>query len=115
MADRKGKSSQKRNKRRSTTFAQFKGKIIDRVEAHTTDYGCAIGIMFDDRTYLCFEVETGGVTILTDLSDWKTGNYKPLKRWKNFRLKLGPAARSTFLASNSATPIALLPLFREVY
>ena len=81
MADRKGKSSHKRHKRRSTTFAQFKGKIIDRVEAHTTDYGCAIGIMFDDRTYLCFEVETGGVTILPDLSDWKTGNYKPLKRW----------------------------------
>jgi len=82
MADRKGKSPDKRSKRRSTTFAQFKGKIIDRVEAHTTDYGCAIGIMFDDRTYLCFEVETGGVTILPDLSDWKTGNYKPLKRWE---------------------------------
>jgi hypothetical protein len=82
MADRKGNSSHKRHKRRSTTFAQFKGKIIDRVEAHTTDYGCAIGIMFDDRTYLCFAVETGGVTILPDLSDWKTGNYKPLKRWK---------------------------------
>jgi hypothetical protein len=68
--------------KRRTRFAQFKGKIVDAVEAHITDYGCAIGIMFDDRTYLCFEVETGGVTILPDLSDWKTGDYKPLKRWR---------------------------------
>jgi hypothetical protein len=83
MADRKGKSSRKKRTRRSTTFAQFKGKIIDRVEVNTTDCGCAIGIMFDDRTYLCFEVEIGGVTILPDLSDWKTGNYKPLKRWRH--------------------------------
>lgn len=82
MADRKGKSSRKKRTRRST-FAQFKGKIIDRVEVNTTDCGCAIGIMFDDRTYLCFEVEMGGVTILPDLSDWKTGNYKPLKRWRH--------------------------------
>jgi len=83
MADRKGKSSRKRRTSRSTTFAQFKGKIIDCVEVNTTDHGCAIGIMFDDRTYLCFEVETGGVTILPDLSDWKTGDYKPLKRWRH--------------------------------
>ena len=48
MADRKGKSSRRKRTRRSAAFAQFKGKIIDRVEAHTTDYGCAIGIMFDD-------------------------------------------------------------------
>ena len=82
MADGKGKSSRKKRTRRSTTFAQFKSKIVDRVEANITDYGCAIGIMFDDRTYLCFEIETGGVTILPDLSDWKTGNYKPLKRWR---------------------------------
>jgi hypothetical protein len=82
LAARKGKSSHKKRTRRRSTFAQFKGKLIDSVEAHTTDYGCAIGIMFDDRTYLCFEVQTGGVTILPNLSDWKTGNYKPLKRWK---------------------------------
>jgi hypothetical protein len=81
MADRKTTRSRKRRTRHSP-FAQFKGKIIHDVEVHTTDYGCAIGIMFDDRTYLCFEVEINGVTILPDYSDWKTGNYKPLKRWK---------------------------------
>jgi hypothetical protein len=81
MANRKGKSPRKG---RTSRFpgSQFKGKIVHNVEVDTTDYGCAIGIMFDDRTYLCFEVETGGVTILPDLSDWKTGNYRPLKRWR---------------------------------
>lgn len=82
MADRKGKSSRKRRTREHPSFAQVKGKVVQNVEVNTTDYGCAIGIMFQDRTYLCFEVETGGVTILPDLSDWKSGDYKPLKRWR---------------------------------
>ena len=60
MADGKGKYHA-RNAQGVSTFAQFKSKIVDRVEANITDYGCAIGIMFDDRTYLCFEIETGGV------------------------------------------------------
>jgi hypothetical protein len=51
------------------------------VEVHTTDGGIAVGIMFDDRTYLCFDVEAN-MTVTPDYSDWKTGNYKPLKRWQ---------------------------------
>jgi hypothetical protein len=81
MAKNKATRSHKRRARHSP-FAQFKGKIVDRVEPHITDYGCAIGILFDDRTYLCFEIETG-LTIQPDYSDWKTGNYKPLKRWRS--------------------------------
>ena len=80
MAKKKGKSSRKRRTRRSP-FAQFKGKIIDSVEVHNTDAGVVVGIMFDDRTYLCFDVEAD-MTITPDYSDWKTGNYKPLKRWR---------------------------------
>ena len=84
MARDKGTRSRKRPSRHSHSFAQFKGKVIDRIEAHITDYGCAIGILFDDKKYLCFEIETG-LTILPDFSDWKTGNYKPLKRWRHLR------------------------------
>jgi hypothetical protein len=83
MANRKGNSSRIKRPRHSP-FAQFKGKVVDRVEPHITDYGCAIGILFDDKTYLCFEIETG-LTILPDFSDWKTGNYKPIKRWRPIR------------------------------
>jgi hypothetical protein len=80
MAERKSTRSRAVRKRRSP-FAQFKGKIIDGVEVHTTDAGISIGIMFDDRTYLCFDVEAD-MTVSPDYSDWKTGNYKPLKRWQ---------------------------------
>jgi hypothetical protein len=80
MANRKGKSSRKGHTSEHP-FAQFKGKIVEDIEARTTDDGCAIGIMFDDRTYLSFDVEMG-VTILPELSSFKTGEYRPLKRWR---------------------------------
>jgi hypothetical protein len=84
MANRKGKSSAKRPSRHYHSFTQFKGKTVDRIEAHITDYGCAVGVMFDDRTYLSFEIETE-LTVRPDYSDWKTGNYKPLKHWRSLR------------------------------
>lgn len=80
MADRKTTRSRKLRTRHSP-FAQFKGKIIDAIEVHNTDAGVVVGIMFNDRTYLCFDVEAD-MTITPDYSDWKSGNYKPLKRWK---------------------------------
>jgi hypothetical protein len=80
MADRKSKSSRKR-RTRHPSFSEFKGKIVHDIEARVTDDGCAVGIMFDDRTYLSFDVETG-VSILPELSDLKTGEYTPLKRWR---------------------------------
>jgi len=80
MANRKGKSSQK-HRTRKFPGTQFKGKIVHDIEARITDEGCAIGIMFQDRTYLSFDVDMG-VTILPELSDFKTGEYRPLKRWR---------------------------------
>jgi hypothetical protein len=62
-------------------FAQFKGKIVEDVEVSATDDGAAIGIMFEDRTYLSFDVDMG-VSILPELSSFKTGEYRPLKRWR---------------------------------
>jgi hypothetical protein len=38
------------------------------------------GILFQDRTYLAFDVDPI-LRITPDFSDAKTGNYKPLKRW----------------------------------
>jgi hypothetical protein len=40
-----------------------------------------IGILFQGRTYLSFDLGPF-VRIAADFSDWKTGNNKPLKRWK---------------------------------
>jgi hypothetical protein len=80
MADHKGKRTPKSRTRRFQG-SQFKGKTIHNIELSTTASGCSIGIMFQDRTYLCFEVKTG-VTILPDLSDWKKSNYRLLTRWR---------------------------------
>jgi hypothetical protein len=79
MAVNKGTHS--RRKRKRNAFAEVKGKIVESVEVMPTENGYAIGIMFQDRTYLSFDVEPY-ITIFPELSDWKTENYKPLKRWR---------------------------------
>jgi hypothetical protein len=78
----KSKVTLSRIPRKRPKFPEVKGKIVHDVEVNITDYGCAIGIMFQDRTYLCFEVDIGGLTVLPDMSSWKSGNYKPMKRWR---------------------------------
>ncbi len=78
MAVSKGTHS--RRKRKRNAFPEVKGKIVDAVELMPAENGYSIGIMFQDRTYLSFDVEPC-VTIFPELSDWKTKNYRPLKRW----------------------------------
>ena len=68
-------------RKRKNAFPQIKGKIVEDVELMPTENGYSIGIMFQDRTYLSFDVEPY-ITIFPELSDWKTKNYKPLKRWR---------------------------------
>jgi hypothetical protein len=70
-----------RKKRQRPSFSEVKGKIIEGVELMPSDTGYSIGIMFQDRTYLSFDVESS-VSVFPELSDWKTKNYKPLKRWR---------------------------------
>jgi hypothetical protein len=62
-------------------FKQFKGKVVERVEVSTMSQDWAIGILFQDRTYLSFDIEMG-ITILPELSSFKSGEYRPLKRWR---------------------------------
>lgn len=71
-------------RRKPDPFAVVRGKVVERVEVSTVDDGCAIGILFKDRTYLGFDVEPF-LRITPDYSDWKTHNYKPLKRWPPLR------------------------------
>jgi hypothetical protein len=64
-------------------FREVKGKIVEGVEIKPGENGYSIGIMFRDRTFLSFDVEVENrMTISPELSDWKTKNYKPLKRWR---------------------------------
>jgi hypothetical protein len=75
------KVTHSRRKRKSNAFPEVKGKIVERVELMPGENGYSIGIMFQDRTFLSFDVEPC-LTVFPELSDWKTKNYKPLKRWR---------------------------------
>jgi hypothetical protein len=77
----KSKVTHSRRKRTRNAFTEIKGKIVEGVELVPTENGYSVGIMFQDRTFLSFDVEPC-ITISPELSDWKTKNYKPLKRWR---------------------------------
>jgi hypothetical protein len=80
----KSKVTHSRVKRKRDAFPEVKGKIVNRVELMPTENGYSIGIMFEDRTFLSFDVEPF-VTVFPELSDWTTENYRPLKRWATVR------------------------------
>ena len=84
MADSKVTRSRRRKKvpyRRVLRFPQVKGKIVADVELSlSTDYR-AVDIRFEDKTALTLSIEPC-FRIAPVLADWKTGNYKLLKRWQ---------------------------------
>jgi len=82
MAATKRTRSPKR--RKPDPFAVVRGKVVERIEVSTMDNNWAIGILFKDRTYLGFNLDPF-LRIAPDYSDWKTHNYKPLKRWPPLR------------------------------
>lgn len=82
MAASKTTHSPKR--RKPDPFAVVRGKVVERIEVSTIQGACAIGILFEDRTYLGFDLDPF-LRITPDYSDWKTHNYKPLKRWPPLR------------------------------
>jgi hypothetical protein len=81
----KGKRSRKKNTRQLTYFREVKGKIIERVEIDP-DLN-AIIILFQDKTALSFNLEPR-LTVFPELSDWKTGNWRGIKRWRAMHSKM---------------------------
>jgi hypothetical protein len=80
----KSKGTQPRVKRKRNGFPEIKDKIVEGVELMPTENGYSIGIMFQDRTFFSFDIEPY-ITVSPELSDWKSHNYKPLKRWRMMR------------------------------
>jgi len=66
---------------RAQAFPQAKGKIIERVELDVTPDYYIVEIRFQDKTALSFELEPC-VMVYPELTNWKSGNYRPLKRWR---------------------------------
>jgi hypothetical protein len=71
------------SRRRILRFPRVKGKTIELVELSASLDEYTIDIRFEDKTVLTFDVEAC-FFILPELLDWKTGNYKLLKRWRPF-------------------------------
>ena len=76
------KPSKRRNSdQRALKFPKAKGKVIAEVELSiSSDYNI-IEIVFDDKTSLCFNLESR-VQIAPELVSWKSGSYKPVRRWR---------------------------------
>ena len=84
MADSKVTRSRRRKKvpyRRVLRFPQIKGKIVTDVELSLSSDYRAVDIRFQDKTSLTLSIEPC-FQIAPVLADWKTGDYKLLKRWK---------------------------------
>ena len=68
--------------KRSRRFAEVRGKIVERVEADSE----TITILFRDKTALSFDVDSVHI-IYPELSDWRTGNMRSIKKWPAVRSK----------------------------
>jgi hypothetical protein len=78
---KRGKTTIRRySGRRFYRFEEVKGKLVDYVEVFTAGEYHAIDVRFQDKTSLHFIIDPG-FTLETDYSDWKTGNWRPIKRW----------------------------------
>jgi hypothetical protein len=81
------KKSTHSRQRRSRDFRHFpvKGKIVESVEVDPDVE--AITILFQDKTALSFELNPR-LVVFPELSDWKTGDWRGLKRWRPLHSKL---------------------------
>ena len=78
---RRGKTTIRRYKGRSFyRFEEVKGKPVDFVEVFTAGEYHAIDVRFQDKTALHFVIDPGFI-LETEYADWKTGNWRPIKRW----------------------------------
>jgi hypothetical protein len=84
MADNKttrSRAGKKVPSRRILRFPQVKGKTIADVELSLSPEYHAVDIRFQDKTSLTLSIEPC-FQVTPQFADWKTGDYKPLKRWR---------------------------------
>ena len=62
-------------------FPAAKGKVIAEVELSISPDYRIIEIVFQDKTSLTFNLESC-LQVTPESVSWKSGSYKPLKRWR---------------------------------
>jgi hypothetical protein len=75
------KSERKKTYQRVHKFPMAKGKIIAEVKLSISPDYRIIEIVFQDKTSLTFNLESC-LKVVPELVSWKSGIYKPLKRWR---------------------------------
>jgi hypothetical protein len=78
LADRKRTRTHKRVSSYHR-FPEVKGKVVELVEVDQDAQ--AILILFTDKTVLGFDIDSSHV-VFPELLNRKTGNWKPLKKWR---------------------------------
>ncbi|HEY2915336.1 MAG TPA: hypothetical protein VGK21_18370 [Candidatus Angelobacter sp.] len=82
---RRGKTTIRRyNGRRFHRFEEAHGKPLDYVEFFTAGEYHSIAVCFQDKTVMHFVIEPN-FTVEPEYSDWKTGNWRRIKRWPLIR------------------------------
>jgi hypothetical protein len=64
---------------RGKQYPGIRGKVVDWVDHAFEEEVLYLHVRFTDKTELCWRISTSIVLEEADLSDWKTGNFKPLK------------------------------------
>ncbi|HEY7402812.1 MAG TPA: hypothetical protein VIB39_04785 [Candidatus Angelobacter sp.] len=78
---KRGKTRIRRYPHRSFyRFAEARGKPVDFIEFFTSSNYHCIDVRFQDKTAFHFIIDPT-FTLEADYSDWKTGNWRPIKRW----------------------------------
>ncbi len=65
---------------RVVEFPEVKGKTIEELKLYLEVDDTSLSVLFSDKTHLYMDLEPG-LTVRTDLSDWKTGNGRRIKAW----------------------------------
>ena len=85
VVTRRGKTTIRRYSGRSVHhMEEVKGKIVDCVEFYTSSENHSIDVCFQDKTTLHFSIDPGFL-LETEYADWKTGNWRRIKRWPTLR------------------------------
>jgi hypothetical protein len=75
------KRTKKKPYQRVLKFPTAKGKIVAEVELSISPDYRIIEIIFQDKTSLTFNLDSF-VQVVPELVSWKSGSYKPMKRWR---------------------------------
>jgi hypothetical protein len=75
------KSKRKQSPERVLTFPQAKGKTVAEVELSMSPDYRIIEVVFQDKTSLTFNLESC-LQVTPEIVSWKSGSYKPRKRWR---------------------------------